>query len=82
MASDDSSPAASLEKQKRGIRRKKSASQLELLEKVYAGTKCHKILHFFAIPRQHRICFPHIPPMSRAGFYNVHSVGHFVLVLF
>jgi hypothetical protein len=39
MASDDSSPAASLEKQKRGIRRKKSASQLELLEKVYAEDK-------------------------------------------
>ncbi len=46
MASDDSSPAASLEKQKRGIRRKKSASQLELLEKIYAGTKYHKYCTF------------------------------------
>jgi len=39
MASDDSSPGASPEQQKRSSRQKKSTFQLELLEKVYAENK-------------------------------------------
>jgi hypothetical protein len=45
MASDDSSPGASPEQQKRSSRQKKSTFQLELLEKVYAGMNLFCNIH-------------------------------------
>jgi L-cystine uptake protein TcyP (sodium:dicarboxylate symporter family) len=49
MASDDSSPGASPEQQKRSSRQKKSTFQLELLEKVYAGMNLFWNIHHILI---------------------------------
>jgi hypothetical protein len=42
MASDDSTPVASPEKQNSNYQWKKSPSQVELLEKIYAGMLAHE----------------------------------------